>query len=213
MNQSDESSENRSERSSLATWIGLLIIVGVFLGYLFLKRSASMTFNNRGRNHPAVGVGLPGLQLQPLTHQGEPLRLYDLRGQVVLINFWGTWCPSCRMEFPEMVTLSETLDIRNDFRMLLVSCGRDLTTEQAESLQLVTSQFLASRGLDVPTYMDRGAMTRHTLMVAGQLEGFAYPTTVLLDRQGIVRGIWLGYHRAQDAEIRASIEEVLEKPS
>ena len=53
---------------------------------------------------PGIGVPLAELRLQPLSGDGPPVSLADLRGSVVLLNFWGTWCPPCLRELPHIAT-------------------------------------------------------------------------------------------------------------
>ena len=71
------------------------------------------------RVSPAVAA--PPLQAQAV--DGRPITVADLKGQVVFVNFWATWCPPCRDEMPSMVRLGQELAARHPgrFRMLAVS--------------------------------------------------------------------------------------------
>ncbi|NIL98561.1 MAG: redoxin domain-containing protein, partial [Planctomycetales bacterium] len=73
--------------------------------------------------HPAVGARLPTLQLRALTTGWGDVQLSDLRGNVVLLNFWGTWCGPCRQELPHLADIYARFGTRKDFRLLAVSCG------------------------------------------------------------------------------------------
>jgi peroxiredoxin len=55
---------------------------------------------------------------------GEPHRLADYRGKVVLINFWATWCPPCRAEMPSMEALNQAM-AGDDFVMLAINVEQD----------------------------------------------------------------------------------------
>jgi thiol-disulfide isomerase/thioredoxin len=63
----------------------------------FRAALAALAVNDRKRDHP-------GFTLQDLS--GKPVHMADLRGNVVLVNFWATWCPPCRKELPSLQALS-----------------------------------------------------------------------------------------------------------
>ena len=82
-----------------------------------------------GTHHPAVGRKLPQLELKPLTGDGRPVSLEDLKGRVTLIDFWGTWCPPCAEELPHIAALATRFSGQLDFQVLAVSCGPDNRNE------------------------------------------------------------------------------------
>ncbi len=65
--------------------------------------------------HPAIGLPLVSLSLDPLTGNGKALDKSSLAGKVTLINLWGTWCPPCRIEFPHLAVLESKLKGENEF--------------------------------------------------------------------------------------------------
>ncbi len=158
--------------------------------------------------HPALGKRLPLLVLEPLTGEGKPVQLEDLAGKVVLVNFWGTWCPPCRAELPHLVALAEEFRENPRFCIFLVSCGPG-RNEDVEDLKYETEQFLAQANYDVPTYHDPGLKTRLAFDRLAGLRGF--PTTFVLDGQGVLRGIWSGYHPKVPKEIRRLLMQLLEE--
>jgi len=159
-------------------------------------------------NRPGVGKTLAELSLDPLTGDGNPVTLHDLAGKVVVVNFWGTWCPPCRMEFPHLVELSKGFRQRPDFRLLLVSCasGRD---EEVGQLRAETREFLEQSQYEIPTYWDPGFKTRGAFHRLAVLQGF--PTTFILDRKGVVRGIWPGFNPSVVSEIRQQVVRLLDE--
>ena len=98
-------------------------------GLLLLAMLAAILCGGCGRWGPAPqqgpGVGSPlgELRLQPLTGEARPLSLADLRGSVVLLNFWGTWCEPCRLELPHIAQIYKAHQADADFKLLAVSCG------------------------------------------------------------------------------------------
>ncbi len=82
-----------------------------------------------GTQHPQVGTRMAGVQLMPLTTNAEPLDDQALRGKVVLLNFWATWCPPCRVEFPHLVGIYEEFKTTRTLNMcqllwkMILACG------------------------------------------------------------------------------------------
>ncbi len=102
--------------------------------------------------------------------EGGSHRLSDYAGQVVLVNFWATWCAPCRKEMPTLEALQEALG-GEDFRVLTIATGRNTPA--------AIDRFFAEAGVDdLPVLLD----PRSTL--AREMAVFGLPATVLLDREG-----------------------------
>ncbi|MGC3970662.1 MAG: TlpA disulfide reductase family protein [Pirellulales bacterium] len=155
---------------------------------------------------PREAVPLTALELTPLNDAARPLMLDDLRGQVVLMNFWGTWCPPCRDEFPHLVALAKQYADRKDFRFLSISSpsGPDVGLSE---LRTDTQAYLALKGYDLPQYADpSGATRRATAAVA---EAGVYPATFLIDREGRIVAGWLGYTPAAFEDVKMQTASLL----
>jgi len=184
--------------------LGVLVAVVVVSIVLFRSFVNEMADVGGARAKPmeirrGVGKTLVELSLDPLTGDEKPVTLSDLAGKVVVVNFWGTWCPPCCEEFPHLVELFKEFRQRPDFRLLLVSCaaGRD---EEVGELRAETLGFLEKSEYKVPTYWDPGFKTRRAFHRAAALQGL--PTTFILDRKGVIRGIWPGFNPMVVSEIR-----------
>ena len=110
----------------------------------------------------------PTLRLKDLG--GTAHDLAQLKGRVVLVNFWATWCPPCRREMPSMERLSQALK-GEAFSVLAVDVGENGDTIDAFASQLDTAP-------SFPILLD----TRSRVMQAWKVAGL--PTTFLIDRQG-----------------------------
>lgn len=100
--------------------------------------------------------------------KGVVVRLADLKGKVVFINFWATWCPPCIEEMPSIQTLYNKFKDNNHVVFLLVDVDNNI--EKA-------SKFLRERKLDIPLNVPNSEIP--TSFLAG-----AIPTTVILDKSG-----------------------------
>ncbi|MBF0192289.1 MAG: TlpA family protein disulfide reductase [Magnetococcales bacterium] len=138
-----------------------------------------------------------GLNTPLTTTNGKTMRLTDLKGKVVLVNFWATWCPPCLEEIPALVQLQTQYADRG-----LVVVGIDYM-EKADAKRL--NQFIDEQGINYPVVM--GDMK--TLQgVAKTLGGvFALPVTKVLDRNGKVAASHIG--GLNFAEMKKLVEPLL----
>lgn len=199
-----ETPDSPSNSSTALVWGGLAFAALAAFGYLMFTDRASE------QPSPAIGKSLSTLQLEPLTGGGNPISAADLAGKVTLINFWGTWCPPCRLEFPGLAAITARLKTEPDFLYLSVSCGGEGNEDPVE-LESSTAAFLEQQRVSHPTYWDPDERTRRALAQLGTMEG--YPTTVLLDRQGVIRAVWSGYRRGMEHEIEQAAVELLRQAS
>jgi len=193
-----------TQKSQWSNWTVLAMLVLCFFVLIQFR-----PFESRDPAEQAgVGEKLPQLRLRPLDGNDKTVALSDMAGRVVLLNFWGTWCPPCREELPHIAALYREFRSRPAFELLAVSCEED-GTENLASLRQATEGFLKQQRIDVPVYTDRGGVTRAAVR---QVVGFAgYPTTLVLDRQGCVRGVWSGYRPGMEDQMRELVARLLEE--
>lgn len=121
-------------------------------------------------------VGKRAPQIDGLDLAGQPLRLSDYRGKVVVLSFSGEWCGICRSEYPYQRFL---LDLYENwpFEMLSVESGRDAA---------VATQSKAANGLQHQSWWDPGGKAQFgPIARAWQVTG--WPTTYLIDANGVIR--------------------------
>ena len=157
------------------------LIVGVGLGLLVL---ALLGLNRSGPafeemaqagNVPAapkVGLPAPDFELERLS--GEPLKLADLHGQPVVINFWATWCIPCEIEMP---LLQDRFEKNPGLRVLAVNFAEPAADVQA---------FVDQHGLTFDVLLDPRAIVQSAYRVRG------YPTTYFIDSEGVVQAVHIG---------------------
>jgi len=184
--------------------LGLFVLLAVVVaGVLILK---AITPPSEPAAAPAVGERFERLQLAPLTEDAEPLTLAELKGQVVLINFWGPWCGPCRIEFPELMELREHFAAKPQFRFVSVSCPQTPDDAQLKTQSLA---FLRMKGFNLPVHRDPQFKSSSALMELNRERAFPFPTTVLLDQQGVIRGLWVGYRPGIAKEMREQVKALL----
>ncbi|TMB54574.1 MAG: TlpA family protein disulfide reductase [Deltaproteobacteria bacterium] len=125
---------------------------------------------------------------------GQAVRLSALRGKVVLLNLWTTWCPPCREEMPSMQRLYERLRNR-DFQLLAVS--------QDEDGKQVVEPFVKEMRLSFPVLVDPDHQVGDRYGVWG------YPETFVIDRTGHVVERVIGPRDWASPEQVASLEALI----
>jgi thiol-disulfide isomerase/thioredoxin len=207
MNASDSPLSPAVSRAKL----GWVVLAAAVLAYLvYSVAGGRFRTGSEGPSHPAIGRTLPYLQLEPLTGDSRSVSLGDLQNRVTLVNFWGTWCPPCRREFPHIVELAAKFGGQNDFQLYAVSCGEG-ADEDLDALRGETRSFLEDAKTTLPTYADQSFATRKALMLVLESDGFAYPTTMIVDRQGTIRGLWIGYARGSEQAMERLVDQLLEE--
>lgn len=133
---------------------------------------------------PAPTLALPDLD-------DKPVDLARYRGKVVLVNFWATWCPPCRKEFPSLGRVRK-LFRPADFEVLAVNVGEDPETA-----------FSFAGAVDFPILFDRDSK----VMARWQVKGL--PSTFVVDRRGRLALRAVGGREFDDPAIVAQLRELL----
>ena len=143
-----------------------------------------------------VGQAAPPVSL-PLLSAGGPalLGLDSLRGKVVYLDFWASWCGPCRLSFPQLEQLRQELGPRG-FEVLAVN---------VDEVEPDALRFLEELPVSYPVVRDATGQTPRSYGVPGM------PTGFLIDRAGVVRLIHQGYRKSDGASLRNAINELLEE--
>ncbi len=137
------------------------------------------------------GQPAPDFVLKSAT--GENLRLSENRGDVVLINFWATWCGPCRQEMPLLDDLYGRYQ-RVGFNLL----GVNIDEDSRRAMQMVQEL-----GVNFPVLFDENKEVSKLYEVA------AMPVTILVDREGIVRHVHHGYKPGYEEKYLTEIRSLL----
>ena len=170
--------------------IVVLLLIAAASASTFGYAASGVSVGQRGMVKP--GEPAPNFQLRDMN--GRVVALSDLRGKVVLLNFWATWCGPCRIEMPAMERLYRTYD-RKDFEILAVS-----TDAQGVA---VTRPFQQENKLTFPILHD--ADFRVGLSYGAR----TLPMTFMVDREGIVRQHIFGARDWEAPEAHQLIEMLM----
>jgi len=178
--------ETPSRQRDLRAWLPMLagIVLGVALGAVVFfglptqsdKPPADVELQPAAVNEPGLLEGSPAPEFQLVRADGGSVRLEDYRGQVVLLNFWATWCLPCRAEMPLIQATYEQLGEQG-----FVALGVDFDEPAEEVIA-----FGEELGIGFPLLLDPGGKVQRLYRVVG------YPTSVILDREGQVTAYHIG---------------------
>jgi thiol-disulfide isomerase/thioredoxin len=137
----------------------------------------------------------PEFTLEDMDEEKHSLK--DLRGKVVLLNFWATWCPPCRREMPSMERLYQKLS------------GEDFTVVAVNQMEDGDHVFAYIGQLDVdPTFtilFDKDSKVSNSFSVKG------LPTTYLIDKQGNIRYRAIGGREFDHPEVEKQILQLMQE--
>ena len=180
------------------TWRAPSSIIGLAVAALIVAaalaigaRSGWDSIGSGGINQsllPKVGEVAPDFETEDLF--GNPVRLSQFRGQPVWLMFWGSWCPPCRAEFPDIQAAYAQLEPKG-LRMLGVSL-REAPVDAAAYAAANGATFLV---LSDPDERD----TRSAYPI------FNFPTHIFIDRDGVIRAIVLEDMDTEQAVAEATL--------
>lgn len=127
------------------------------------------------------------------SNSGKNIRLSELRGEVVMINFWASWCGPCRQEMPILEELYQRYN-RAGFTILGVNVEPD--SEEANKI-------LKNVKISFPVLYDKESTVSELYNVE------AMPSTILVDRNGNLRYLHRGYKPGYEVDYKAQIKELI----
>jgi len=132
----------------------------------------------------------PDFSLKDLN--GRNVTLSSLKGKVILLNFWATWCPPCISEMPVFNRLYKEMRAR----------GLEVVAISADRSEGYVRDYVSKHGLDFRVLYDGD----HT--VTKQYKVFSMPTTFLIDKKGVIVEKFFGEYDWTDQEIKKKIEKL-----
>jgi thiol-disulfide isomerase/thioredoxin len=171
----------------LANWAGLTVAAAVLIAF-------AMPSYRQGE---ASVAGRTAHDF-PLTLDGKPAHLSDLRGKVVVLNFWGSWCQPCVEEAPGLNRLQKRIAPRNAV-ILGIAADED---------DAAYKKFLLDQAISYPTFRDPATKDSHS-PIALAYGTSMYPETYIIDRRGKIARKIIGFQHWDSPEMLAYFDALL----
>lgn len=157
---------SHSPAKRIFTFAILISVAALAVGYVVLRQPSGPVAE--------IGKAAPDFELGVLG--GDYLSLSELRGKVVLLNFWATWCEPCREEMPAMQKVYEKYQEQ----------GFEIVGINLQETEVTVQGFVNQLGLTFPIVYDLTGEVYDTYLVRPM------PTSYFVDRDGIIRFLFIG---------------------
>lgn len=139
----------------------------------------------------SLGDNAPDFTLKSMS--GKNLNLTEQRGNIIVINFWASWCGPCRTEMP----------ILQEFHDQYQELGVAVWGVNVEQQNQAGLDYIQELGVDFPIFFDAS----NEISAAYNVE--AMPTTVIIDRHGKVRSVFRGYQKGYEKKYAKVIKQLI----
>lgn len=143
-------------------------------------------------NDPAPSFSLKAMD-------GKDIRLEDFRGEVVLVNFWASWCPPCKQEFPE---LNELANEYKGEKVKVLGINLDKSQERVEKYL----EKIKIKPSSMIILLDPEAK------VVANYVARSMPSSFIVDQQGVIRFVHFGFSESDPVKWRKEIESLRSAP-
>ncbi len=182
---SEQPASPKAETRTSSMRIAFLILAVAVVGYALYAVTQPYVY-------PLMGEAAPKITLASLDGATLPVT-EELGSKVVVLNFWATWCPPCRQELPEFAKLA------TEYPDAPVAFYAVATDQEAELIASVADE-LNPRP---PVAFDANSVASNAYQIR------YLPTTLVIDRNGVIQSVHTGFTSTTIAEIRADIEALL----
>lgn len=146
---------------------------------------------------PALGAAVPAFAAMNL--EGQPVTLESLKGQVVVLNVWATWCRPCLEEIPQLEALHQTFGAQG---VKVVGVSIDAAGMGADVRDFATAQ-----NMHYTVWLDPDHDVQLKFLTMG------VPETFVIDKQGVIRARTIGALRVGDTTLTSAVKRALGEPS
>jgi len=170
------------------------LIVLRFLIRVFVVLPLSLVVASAATGAVRIGEEVPSVSLPNIMGANE-VSLSSLRGKVVYVDFWASWCSPCRLSFPQLEALHREFNTRG-FEVFAISVDREIADARG---------FLEEMPVSYTVLHDDQASTPRNFGVLGM------PTGYLIDRSGTVRWVHAGFKKSDGLVLRDQILKLIEE--
>jgi thiol-disulfide isomerase/thioredoxin len=186
--------ERRARIASIAVAVAALVAVVAFYVYDVVLARPKVEVA-RPSPHEAFGIdraNVPAPPIEIAALDGSRVSLADLRGQVVFVNFWATWCPPCVEEMPSMVRLGQELARRHPGKFRMVAVSEDDGWDPVKEYFAAPPFAGAPRGVTVALDADHDLARAYYCTARGRCPDIKFPETYIIDKTGTLVGYVVG---------------------
>jgi thiol-disulfide isomerase/thioredoxin len=177
---------------------GLIIMMGILrkIALAIVIGALVVSCTQMGGADPRVGSVAPDISLKSI--DGTSSKLSDLKGKVVVLDFWATWCPPCRASLPNLARLSTDPALAaRGLKVIAVNCKEDAQTVRS---------FLATNKLELTASLDTDGSAEDAYKVDG------IPSTFVIGRDGTIQHTIVGFNAGEtEKELNDAVEKALSK--
>ena len=150
---------------------------------------------NKSSEYPLAPAAVLNTEIKNI--DGNVFKVADLKGKVLLLNLWATWCGPCREEMPQLVAMEDEFKAK-DFKVI----GLNIDNETPEKIQPFAERMKLNYEL---AWADENLY--RGLLKVSKFDGI--PQSFLLDREGRLRGVFLGGSQKVIRQMRENVEKVV----
>jgi thiol-disulfide isomerase/thioredoxin len=194
--ESDANGRVPADRARVIAGIVAFAVIAAVLGARVWDATAGQAADRRRAREAAFAwdrTDVPAPDFTVTALDGSKVKLADLRGQVVFVNFWATWCPPCRDEMPGMVALGKVLAAKYPGRFKMVAISVDEGTNPVQEFFAAPPYGgVAATGLTVAMDEDQAVSKAYYCQGRGECRELKFPETYIVDKAGRLVGYMVG---------------------
>jgi thiol-disulfide isomerase/thioredoxin len=167
----------------------------LFFRHFRLAQTRKTVSENKSSEYPLAPAAVLNTEIKNI--DGNVFKVADLKGKVLLLNLWATWCGPCREEMPQLVAMEDEFKAK-DFKVI----GLNIDNETPEKIQPFAERMKLNYEL---AWADENLY--RGLLKVSKFDGI--PQSFLLDREGRLRGVFLGGSQKVIRQMRENVEKVV----
>ena len=181
-------------------FFSVFVLIGCLGGQTNDTSSGKKSGKRSSALHQEMAIGSEAPDFTAKLNNGEAFTLSDKKGQVILLNFWATWCPPCKAEMPDIQKLYEKSSTEGEDAVIVLGVAAPNMGQEGSEEEIAA--FMEEKGYTYPVLMD----TEGELFASYGIMSF--PTTFMIDRDGNVFGYVSGMLSADmmDSIVRQTLD-------
>jgi peroxiredoxin len=186
-------------KNNLLYWVAAFVVLVGSVLVLMTQHHAGRTrslSSEQSRSEETVAAGSRAANFKLEALDGHTVSLDQLRGKVIFLNVWATWCGPCREEMPSMQTLYDDFKNNKDFVMLAVS--------QDTKGRSVVAPYVEKNGFHFTILLDPENKVSETYDMSG------VPETFIIDRKGQIVAHHMGAFDWSRPDVRDALQQLLD---